>query len=1163
MVDFTPSQKDAIKTEGRSLMVSAGAGSGKTTVLTQRIIRSIKNGVDIDEILVATFTKASAADMKEKIYNALSKASAEDIQNKRLSEMTLRVASARISTISSFCLSLIRENFQLFGLSPKIRVADDMESKPLLDEALARVEERFFEEENSAMTLLADTLGGEKSFESLDKAVLKLYGKFRSWPFWKSKLKDTLKKRKESYNTYKDSGFYKSTEAKEVIALILEKLKALESRSLRLCDFAETVAANESNVSCISSVYQYISAICELNSPTFEELKVYITGFKPENVVTKGLCIDDAIYIKQERQSIISDFRSLERFFEYTEEQIVSDMLDTVNLNEAVITLLFAVDEEYTLLKNKRGICDYADVEHLALKLLAVKTDSGILRTELCKRICNSTKEIYVDEYQDVSPLQDTVFELLSNGSNCFFVGDVKQSVYRFRNADVRLFADRVKNAQSLDVGDGPAKIFLRENFRCTQNIVDFVNTVFEKHYTPENTGYSYSEEKLICGLGHTCTSTVDVEYITGAKGDARNVCEATTAAARIVSMIGRTRKSDGSMLKYGDIAVLLRSASGRIFDYEKIFRQHNIPFVTKNSTSLTEQPEVMLLVSLLTVVDDPTDEIALAASLRSPVFGFTAEELRLVRMFRPYEPFSFAVSACSKEYVRKTKHMRYTANRKIVMNGVKGNRYQTVFGKRPPITVLEKCNSFINVINELSDMALELPSHKLIWSLFEKTKLLEIVSCTSHGEEKKNNLLNVYSMAVSYESGTYRGLSAFLDYLKLTSSAPDDTAAPADDCVKIMTFHKSKGLEFPVCIICGTGNLYNIDDISASYLVGDDAFVYFNLRGADGLCSYEPLIKRLAAEREKHEMLCEELRALYVALTRAKERLYVLGCINRDVEKIANSSFGDGKSNMERIISALYSKRDKAFTLSELPYDCVPSPESVRPFSFDIPEEKKVSWVDYNYKSSCTVPAKVAVSELRPGLLETDEYERSVTHSAILKTPVFADDYRVTSAEKGTATHLFMQFCSFENVLENGVENEAKRLCEVGMLTQSQADIIRYDELKVFFDSPLFKQMCDSPSLKREMRFTLAESDRLVGEEGNESVLVQGVIDCFFQNGDGSYTVVDYKTDRIKKGDEQVLIDRHKVQLGYYARAVEKMTGCKVTASFLYSFSLGKPVRI
>ena len=1162
MPEYTPSQLKAIETKGKSLVVSAGAGSGKTTVLTERIIRGIIDGGDIDDIVVVTFTKAAAADMKEKLYTALSSAAAENIESRRLSEMSLKIASARISTISSFCYRFVRENFEQLGLSPRLRMADDGETKPLLAECLTEVEEEAFERDDGDIVLLADSFGGDKNMNRLDEMLLELYGKFRATPFWKDSYISAIENEKLKTADCRSGGFFATPAGAEIMDDTLRKLNTLRIRAEKLFEFVEAAATSEKHIVIIEKMYDDLTELCQRKYDGYSALKSAVTSFSAGRLYNVGMERDAVEHITHEKNFITARMNKLAESFAFTEEQIAEDCEKVIRINEAIKSILFALDEKYTAVKNRRGICDYSDVEHLTLKLLGKRTPGGIVRTGLCRRYAAGIRELYVDEYQDVNPLQDMIFSLLSKGNNAFFVGDVKQSVYRFRNASARIFGDRVKNAPDVDSEGDTGKIYLRENFRSSENVVNFVNAVFEKLYTPENTGYSYENEKLVFASGVKYPLPAIVTCITDAPSGKRDECEATVAAAQILSLVSRATRADGTPLKYGDFAVLLRSASGRSAAFERVFRKHGIPFAAENDNGFLEQPEIMLAVSLLTVVDDPTDEIALAASLRSPVFMFTAEELRLTRLFRPELSFYSAVSACANEYDRKTHHRRYTADKKITPPYISGLRRKTPRGKRPDINTLEKCSVFIRTVGHLSSLALEMPSHKLIWRMYTDTRLVETVSCFDHGDEKKNNLMTLYKLAVSYESGAYRGLGAFLEYLKNLGTSVEGTSGSNENCVRIMTFHRSKGLEFPICIVCGTGSEFNVKDLRMPYVVGADNFVYCDLRTAAGLCSYQPLIKLAAVASEKKEMLREELRCFYVALTRAKEQLYVTGCFNGDPDEVTRKDFFEQNSNMERMIYALNGNKSKCFNVDVMMADALPTPEYFRRAAEKRVAGEEVSWKDYDYPEATRTPAKVAVSELRLGLLEDDEYERTVSRSITLKAPDFAESGKPTPAEMGTASHMFMQFCSFENVETNGVYAEAMRLLSAGLIDEHTRKAIRYAEIERFFGSPLYAEMKTSPMLKREMRFTLIEDSVVLGGTGEENILVQGVIDCFFENPDGTYTVVDYKTDRVRENDgEEQLKTRHRTQIGYYCRAVEKMTGRRVSRAVLYSFALGRAV--
>ncbi|MEG2003470.1 MAG: UvrD-helicase domain-containing protein, partial [Clostridia bacterium] len=622
MLNFTDSQKKAIETAGKSLVVSAGAGSGKTTVLTQRIINKILSGTDIDDILVVTFTRAAAADLKEKLYCSLSAESAKDVENTRLSDMLFKVSSAKISTISSFCLELVRSNFAILGLSPSLRVADDIESKIMLGECLANCIDDFFEKEDADFLLLADNFGGEKSLKTLEEMIISIYLRMRAEPFWHASMISACKSHEIEAEKCKNEGYFATDEGKMFKKNTLLSLDILLKKANKLYDYAAQVSVSEANIYPLACLSESIDKICKKNYSSYDGLKASLLTFESPRINTKGIEKVAAEYIKSEKAAIKSRFDEIIKAFVFSESDIYNDYIKTINLNKSIKKVIFELDRVYIFEKNKRGICDFSDAEQLSLKLLCEKTESVILRSNVCQKVRNSFAEIYIDEYQDINRLQDMIFSLISKPENRFCVGDSKQSIYRFRAAEAEIFSNYIKSCNELPNDEVKAKIYLSENFRSSKSIIDYVNLIFEKLYTVQNVGIDYSNEKLICASLGTIDYPVQTTVFYNGESGEKSVGEAE--ANYIVSEI---QKLHNGGVKYSDIAIICRSISGT-YDAEKEFVKNKIPYYIEKDSEFLLKPEIMLAVSILKIIDNPTDDISLFSALRSPIFLFNAEEI-------------------------------------------------------------------------------------------------------------------------------------------------------------------------------------------------------------------------------------------------------------------------------------------------------------------------------------------------------------------------------------------------------------------------------------------------------------------------------------------------------------------------------------------------------
>lgn len=1150
---LTDTQNSAVVTRNKDLLVCAGAGSGKTTVLTQRLIERIKSGDSVTDFLVVTFMKAAASDIKRKLYDALVAESAKEPDNKHLYRQTFLIPEADICTISSYCLSLVKENFSLLGISPRVRIIDETESAMLLKRVADSLIEKGYNTEDERFLLLADNFSGDKNDDPLRDSMIKLYNTLRVTLSREDMLASCARKLRNEADIIASKGFFKTESGAELQNRLRVFYDELLESANELYSFAATVATDEKYIEPIG---RFVEACERVREAVESDYVNYCLNAKaslaPITLARSGCDPENREKVKELKASIVKTEKALyERYCRGSEEFISESFKKTADIIEAIGVFIADLEKEYDRAKAELSALDYTDFERKTLELLETVNENGErVPTELCLKKQKCFKEILIDEYQDVNPMQDRIFTLLSGGSYRFMVGDVKQSIYRFRNAYPDIFLGYKEKFPDISDAENSknACIYLRENFRCSQTVIDYVNYLFRN--ATENTPYfrEYENEWLIHASARPERShPVVVAIAEKEKDEAKKArqSEAEFIAREILRLVSKETSDDGSPLSYGDVAVMLGAMKGYSVEYEKAFNKYGVPYKTENSENFLENPDIRLAVSALKAIDRPTDDIALCALMRSPVCNFNSEDLYRIRRRSEKTEFWRAVAAFARP-------KRFP---------LKGKRYHHVKARNASCLTV-RCRSFIRRLTAWRRESAGVPCKEFLKTFFVSSGLLNIAVSSGNRE----SLLLLYEYARKYETGTNLGLSAFLDYIDELSESGKEIADAArsgeEDAVSFITVHKSKGLEFKVCFLAGTEKRFSGMKSSSEITVLRREGIFFRLRDREKMATYDPICNILASDKERDATLGEELRKLYVALTRAKERLYITGCAETGYENSIYSPI-TAKSWLDLILYAA-SLGEKSFfdmrriTKSDTNSGFIPPPR--RKTIVPTAETAAIAAYRYPYSDSVATAAKISVSELREGLLEDDEYNRatlSVPLSRVSLRPSFAKGDLRDAGEIGTANHVFMQFCDYKNIENGSVSEEAARLLNNRTITAAQAEMLDIKALERFFESELYKRITRSPRVYREKRFSVR--DRL-GSNG-ESVLVQGVIDCFFENPDGSFTVVDYKTDRVKTPNE--LIERHRVQLACYCRAVERMTGKRVTEALLYSFALGREIAL
>ncbi len=1154
--NWTAEQQKAIDGRGGTLLVSAAAGSGKTTVLVERVIRRLtdeENQCPANELVIVTFTKAAAAQMKDKI-NAALQAKQAVTGSLWLRQQQLLLQSAKICTIDSFCGDLVRENFHQLGILADFRVLDDRDSAQYEELALREVLEERYEEGDADFLRLSDQFSSGGSDRALGEAIKKLALLMSSLPF-PAKSLDQLADHYDSAVP-----FSRSPWAVPVWQAVGEQLEFCVNAMERTVQTAQSDEAT----------YQALEPVLGSDLQLYERLRQLVAA-KDWNALVQGVAglsfarfpavkksrpVDEALraLVKENRDEIKKTAEKLANTVLVTEQEFAEDCEALAPIARQLIDCVKRYSENLFQRKKQDNAFTFNDVEHLALALLV---DENGQRTELAQSLSEHCAEIMVDEYQDTNELQDMIFSAISkNESNLFFVGDIKQSIYRFRQAMPEIFLRRRAALPEFDGETYPARLSLSANFRCRKPIAKAVNFVFGQIMT-EHTG-DVAYEPLNPLAPYEDHDDSDVELIlreadpaeTEAQFVARYVQE-LLASGRV---IGTGDKAH--VITPGDICLLTRTKK-RIPDYAAALEQCGVSAVGAIEGDLTDTAELRLVLSLLRVLDNPLSDIPLAAVMLSPMFGFTTDDLTEIR----------AASDLKEPLYRS------------VVAAANGGR--------------EACRRFLARLNALRRIEIGMGAEEFLRRLFDETDLEAIVCAMGEPQLRLANLRSLLSLANRFDSGMNCGLRAFLRFLDSTDCKGVNFTVSEDcDSVKIMNVHKSKGLEFNVCILCDLGSGFggvDTDGWRVSKTLG------IGLRRRERL-SDRPMetMQRLACKLEADRLdLAEEIRVQYVALTRAKEMLCLIGTV-KDAEKALRKmslSYAGGRVSAYRLrqstdtlgllLPALMRHPDAVelrMLAGEGQYGLVkPSDFSMKVSVLRAGQAEQAAGETALPTRTCA-PDEALKQELLARMAYT--YPYAVLSRAVAKRqasgfadrhfsdrffasskPSFLQSGGLNAAQKGTLTHKVMQLCDFAQPFEE----QLARFIGQGVLTEAESRELEHDEIQAFFDSDLCRRILASPLVMREKKFAMLMPvteiyPELPARFEEEQVVVQGMVDLAFEE-DGQLVVVDYKTDR--GVDEAELLERHAQQLKIYVRALSRCTEYGVKEALLYSFALKKTIKV
>ncbi len=1163
---WTDKQSEAIYDRGNSLLLSAAAGSGKTAVLVERIISLLtESGASLDRMLIVTFTKAAASEMRERLRKKLGERfkDADEEVKKLIKRQLSLIGRAEICTFDSFAQRLVRNYYQVIGVDPGLKVCDNYKSSILKKEAMDEMFTAFYEKKDEDFLDYLDHYSSARSDMGARDLVLDLY-----------EYTDTL----PSPEAFLEDPFF-SVEKLMVLAGDFALL-ALE-RALAYCERLKELFEKEDMPKCLKTAKDawsdMDSMISGIKSGHVEETMSHICAYKFPTLAAgkadekeKKKALDELIkaYWDKGAKEAINDFRDA---FKGISKERLED--EKKRLEKAVSQLCFLTKEfsrRYKEKKSKAGFMDFSDGEHFALEIL--KND------DVRKECREKYRCVFVDEYQDCNPVQESLIEAISSGDNLFTVGDVKQSIYRFRHAEPGLFLSRYddyargkENCKNID---------LNSNFRSKKTIIDFVNRLFENLMTKESSGMDYDEnaalkEGIPYGGPENClyepelylVDTREDEEADEAIADLKSAELEAVNAAEIISKYhdGGFEIFDGDKprpLMYRDMVILLRSAKTKAEIYYEALTKRGIPVYLDRNEGYFDTPEIQVFINLLRIIDNPRQDVALISVLYFPSFGFSAEELARIRI--------------EGRKSGKRHPSFYDAFRFVSEQG--------------PSDLAQKCREVLKRLDGWKTKASALPLADFLWDLLSESGIFVFAAGLSSGEQRVANLRALVDKAEDFERTNTGGIYSFISYIDVisdenskVSTGQSSVASEEDDVVRIMTVHKSKGLEFPFVLFASCGGRLSGGKDHPRAVFHKDLGTSMVISNPSNYSYVKPVSFKLIEAKKKKEELAEEIRILYVAATRAKD-IFVMSAAVKGAEAEAGkagiyeikgagcSSFAqmtipaiaDGKliikqrSSLDSLSEERAAADAKALRKSlEEGFDIDSSKLSIRE-----DEIKRRLSFDYSPSSEESEKKKYSVSELAREEREKEGKASYEFDKEPAKPKFLTGKMKLSSASIGTAYHKVMQHIPFTR--EAGdvmyVKEFVDSLLTKGVLTEDEAAAVRPDRIAEFFKSGIGKKVCSAKTVKKETPFVIKHV-----REGR-TVLLQGTIDCWFED-EGKIYLVDYKSNYLDLKDKQSELERlkeeYKTQLKLYREALEKILGRKVEASYLYLFSAGEYISI
>lgn len=1201
---WTKEQQQVIDLRNRNILVSAAAGSGKTAVLVERIKELVldkKHPVDIDHLLVVTFTNAAAAQMKERVAKALEKALQENPSDVRLQQQAALVQNAQITTIDSFCLYVLRNHFHEIGLEPNFRIGDEGELKLLREDVMTGLFEQCYEEKHPGFLHLISCYGTSRSDAPVRDMIFKLYSYAQSYPWPKQWLREAL----SCYEIKTEQ----ELEQAPFIEMTVEYGKQMVKGYLEQAEHYHELCQD------VDGPYMYEEA-CEQDVERMEELLSCSTyqDFYEElgkcKFATLGRAKDyigspeKQEQVKTERKKLKDGIGKLKSdCFALTFQEILEQLTLVQPSAEALAEVTERFIDAFAERKQDKNLVDFSDLEHFALEIL-VEEETG-KPTETAKEFQNAYEEIMIDEYQDSNYVQETILRAISREvvgqNNLFMVGDVKQSIYRFRLARPELFMEKF---DTYETTDAPCqRIDLHKNFRSRDTVLTFTNDIFYRIMKRNLGGVDYTDEAaLYCGADYPAgekedafdseillTTTQELEE--GTKQQiSKQELEAKLIADRIRKMVGKEEVVDEETgefrkVRYGDIVILLRSLSEWADLFAEVLNANGIPAHTVSRTGYFSTLEIRTVLNYLRILDNPRQDIPLVAVLKSPIAGLSDEQLARLRLLAEDKPYH----QCVKMFLEAEEEL--TEKESTADEDMRA-----------------KLKRFSETYKKLRRQTMDIPMHELLQKVLKETGYARYASALPAGRQRLANLHMLSEKAIAYEKTSYRGLYHFIRYIDELQKYDVDfgeaeLVGENEDAVNIMSIHKSKGLEFPVCFVSGMGKSFNKQDSRSKMILHPNLGVGLDIIEEDRRIKVPAFFKKVIARQTELESLGEELRVLYVAFTRAKEKLIITGCIKDEemLQQIREIYCGSNRKALN------FKERAEAKTFLEWILPAAAASGSwdkvsyVTPWSMledeaahqitehvslrqrvqqteevsDTLYEKIKEQLSYQYPhpDAIHLVTKYSVSELKHRAMrelaakeEEDVTPKFLEEVSTPYVPAFMEGKAEVNqgALRGTAMHRLMEcydFTKMPDCSDEFAENIKKQLTglvQMGKVSEDMQKLIRIPSVELFLKSqlaPRMKAAAMRDDLFREKPFVMGNH-----EMEEEMVLIQGIIDVFWVEEDG-IVLLDYKTDRVDSATR--LRDMYKEQLDLYAEALERIFLLPVKEKYLYSFRLNQAIEV
>ena len=1213
-VKWTNEQLQAINEKGNNILVAAAAGSGKTAVLVERIINKVINEkIDIDKILVVTFTNAAASEMRERILEAIYKKLEENPLNYHLQRQIILLNKASISTIHSFCLDIIRNNFYEVDASANFRIADTAENDLLKYDVLDDLFEEKYNNNDKDFLNLIEVYTDYRSDDKLKELILNIYKFIQSSPFPEKWIEEKVNQFKGDENKDFSETIWGQvilSTLKDKIEEAVIKLRKISSETSKFIELSKfTAVLNEDIINL-----EFIMSNMNLWNSTFNS----INSFKWKNwPVDKKVTLELKDKAKEVRDKVKKELKSeFDKYMIYNSEEALKYINNMYYILNSLKELVKEFSKKFSERKKEKNIIDFNDIEHLALKILLKEENGEYVESDVAKKYKEKFEEIAIDEYQDSNLVQEYILNSISKNNNIFMVGDVKQSIYKFRQARPELFLDKYEkySLKAEQKENENLKIQLFKNFRSRKNILDITNLVFknimskkigdieynENEYLNYGANYPEPEENNFKYAGKAELHIIDLkenDEISAYKDEIEveeddeqervedDVIEAKFVAKKIQEIMNSgykvyDRKEGYRNIKYKDIVILLRATSTLAPIFEKELADLDLPVFSDSSAEYLNSVEIQTIMSILKIIDNPLQDIPLVTVLRSTIGKFTDNDLIEIRLVDRNCDFYEALLKA-----------------RISAEGNLKNKIEDILSK------LEKWRE------EQEYKTLD----ELIWQIYIDTGYYNYVGLLPNGALRQANLKILFEKAKQYESASFKGLFNFINFIdKLKGNNGDMASAKLigenEDVIRIMSIHKSKGLEFPIVFLCVAQKSFNMKDLNENILLHQDMGFGPTFIDIENKIKFNTLAKEAIKIKSKEEIISEEERILYVALTRAKEKLIITGrkkdlhkdlakkqeeleLYTQDKESIDNKLVKKAKSYLDWIMLVYLFNKNNIKDIMEL-YEhnkndlikeIINKEETADNINLiNVIEEeagklkneeeienisKELNW-KYKYQDETTIPTKTSVTKIKElknenvidiGDILNDNKEIKLEAEANF----IKQEEKISSSKKGSLVHLCLQ--RIDERQDYNIEDLKKLVQGLvfnEIITEKEAESIDVNILYKYVKSELFEELRQAKKIYKEQPFYInvpvKELYKDVGDT-QEKILVQGIIDLFFINNKDELVLIDYKTDYVEKGKESVIKERYKVQLELYKNALEKSFNKKVSRAQIYLAQLRK----